>query len=81
MTETTNASPAQPSGGEPGKPEPKSREDWARRGAEGGEPGRSPPVPGGANQGSGDRSDRSNGGRADVEREVGRPPQPRPGEG
>ena len=70
-----------PTGGEPGKAEPKSREDWAKRGATGGEPGRSPPVPGGASQGSGDRSHRSDGSRSDLDRQGGRPPQPHPGEG
>lgn len=42
--------------GEPGQPEPKSPEDWAKRGATGGEAGRSPPTPGGSSQGTGDRA-------------------------
>ena len=43
------------SGGEAGGlPEPKSPDEWARRGASGGEPGRSPPTRGGASQGHGD---------------------------
>jgi hypothetical protein len=37
------------------KPEPKSPEDWAARGASGGEPGRSPVALGGNSQGQGDR--------------------------
>lgn len=42
-------------GGETGgRPEPKGSDDWARRGAAGGEPGRSPPTRGGASQGHGD---------------------------
>ena len=69
-------------GDEPGRPEPKSRQDWAERGAEGGEPGRSPPSPGGSSQGSGDRTpsdEPAKGTQADVP--TGGRPQPKPGEG
>lgn len=41
--------------------------------------GRSPPMRGGSSQGSGDRAGLSGG--TDTDRPVGRPPQPRPGEG
>lgn len=70
-------------GDEPGRPEPKSRQDWAERGAEGGKPGRClPPSPGGSSQGSGDRTPSDNpaqGAQADVP--TGARPQPKPGEG
>lgn len=42
-------------GEEAGRPEPKSPEDWAARGASGGEPGRPPVALGGNSQGQGDR--------------------------
>lgn len=42
-------------GEEGGRPEPKSAEDWAARGAEGGTPGRPPVALGGNSQGQGDR--------------------------
>lgn len=43
-------------GGETGgRVEPKSAEDWAARGASGGEPGRPPVAVGGNSQGQGDR--------------------------
>ena len=42
-------------GEEGGRPEPKSPEDWAARGASGGEPGRPPVAIGGNSQGQGDR--------------------------
>ena len=56
--------------GEAGASEPKSPNDWAQRGAQGGEPGRPPPVPGGASQGAGDRSQRSDGSRSDLDRRL-----------
>jgi len=42
-------------GEETGLPEPKSPEDWAARGASGGEPGRPPVALGGNSQGQADR--------------------------
>ena len=68
--------------GEHGLPEPKSREDWAKRGAVGGEPGRSPPTPGGSSQGSGDRKSSDDpGGSIKIDRPTGEHPQPKSGEG
>lgn len=66
---------------EGGLPEPKSAEDWAKRGAEGGEPGRSPPVRGGSSQGTGDQKDIGGSDSGDLDRPVGKRPQPEPGEG
>lgn len=42
-------------GEEGGRPEPKSADDWAARGAAGGEPGRAPVALGGNSGGHGDR--------------------------
>ncbi len=53
--QTPEQEAARGTGGEDGRPEPKSAADWAERGAAGGEPGRPPVAIGGNSQGQGDR--------------------------
>lgn len=66
-------------GGEDGgMPEPKSPEDWAARGAEGGEPGRPPVALGGNSAGQGDRMPAGGGTVANAPASN---PKIRPGQG
>lgn len=63
------------SGGEDGGcAEPKSTDEWAARGAAGGEPGRAPVAIGGNSQGQGDRMPAAPGGEPATN------PKTRPGE-
>lgn len=63
------------SGGEDGgRAEPRSADDWATRGASGGEPGRAPVAIGGNSQGQGDRMP------AGPDSEAATNPKTRPGE-
>lgn len=67
-------------GHENGQPEPKTREDWNRRGAAApastGQSGS-----GGSSQGTGDQRHSADGHRAAPDRRLGQHPQPKPGEG